>query len=168
MINMEKPKFIVIRDYCNQGKTTTIWLLLKALVEDNAQVKKLFDLNHNCDIEIPSEMPPKGKLENIDCLAVLEWHDLMIVLNSRGDYVHKPVQDIRYAMQNWSPDYIICAIQNREENSYRGNNIWNNFNWYFPATQYERICFWTEYAGEETDAIRVKQPTVEAIMKYMA
>lgn len=164
---MEKTKFIVIRDYCNQGKTTTMWLLLKELLKDGARIIKLFDLNNNCDIEIPSEMPPKGEIAHIDYLAVLEWHDLIIVLNSRGDYVHKPVQDVRFAINNWNPDYIICTIQNRDRNASRGNNIWGNFDWYFPNTQYKRVCFWSEYAENLEDAIRVKQPIVEAIIKYM-
>lgn len=165
---MEKTKFIVIRDYCNQGKTTTMWLLLKALIEDGARVYKLMDLNRDHIIKIPSEMPPKGELEHIDYMAVLEWHELIIVLNSRGDYVYKPVNDINIVINKWNPDYIICTIQNRDRITDTSNNIWNYFDKHLPNSKYERVCFWTEYATDETDAIRVKMPTVSAIIKYMA
>ena len=144
-----------------------MWLLLEALVNDNARVKKLVNLNHNCDMEIPSEMPPKGDLKDIDCLAVLEWHDLVIILNGRGDYVYKPVNDVRCAMKTWNPDYIICAIQNRDIISNTGNNIWDNFDKNFPNTRYERVSFWSEFAEEGFEKV-VKRPTIEAIMKYMA
>lgn len=160
---MEKTKIIVIRDYCNQGKTTTMWLLLKAMREDCAKVKEFYDFNNDRYCDVPEIIPPVGELEKIDFWAVLEWHDLIVVLNSRGDYVRNTTSDAREALREHNPDFIVCALQNRDGN----NNIWNNFNWYFPNTKYERICFWVEHAENEEYKLIVKQPTVEAIMKYM-
>lgn len=157
---MEKTKFIVIRDYCNQGKTTTIWLLLKRLHDDGAVIKVLQDMNEN-DIEMPEEIPVRENMK--DVWAVLEWRDLIIVLDSRGDYVRNLEHDIRYAIKNHNPDFMVCAVQERPNN----NNIWNNFNWKFPNTKYGRVCFWVEHAENEADAHLVKQPTLEAVMKYM-
>ena len=165
---MDKTKLIIIRDFCNQGKTTTMWLLLKALIERKADVKKLLDLNNNKELDPSMEMPPQGELKHIDFMAALEWHNKMIVIDSRGDYVRKPVDDVTWAKMEWDPDYMICAIQNREESSPKGNNIWNYFNRNLPNTKYERVCFWSEYAENAADALLVKQPTVEAIIKYMA
>ena len=158
---MEKTKFIVIKDLQNVGKTTTIWLLLKALMEAGATVKVLQDMNEN-DIVMPEEIPVGKKL--IDVWAVLVWHELVIVLDSRGDYVRHLEYDIRYAIKNYHPHYMVCAVQERSSN----NNIWNNFNYKFPNTKYERVCFGVEHAKDKADALKVKMPTIKAIMKYMA
>ena len=90
-------------------------------------VKKLLDLNNNKELDPSMEMPPQGELKHIDLMAALEWHNKMIVIDSRGDYVRKPVDDVRWAKMEWDPDYMICAIQNREESSPKGHNIWNYF-----------------------------------------
>ncbi|MBQ7631862.1 MAG: hypothetical protein IJS82_03780 [Paludibacteraceae bacterium] len=158
---MEKTKFIVIKDLQNVGKTTTIWLLIKALNDAGATIKVLQDMNEN-DIQIPTEIPVGENL--IDVWAVLEWHQLIIVLDSRGDYVTYLEGDIRYAIKNYHPDFMVCAVQERPDN----NNIWNNFNYKFPNTKYERICFGVEHADDKAAALIVKQPTIKAIMKYMA
>lgn len=165
---MEKTKFIIIRDFSNCGKTTTMWLLLKTLIEGKADVRELWDLNNNKVLNPSMEMPPQGNLRYIDFMAALEWQKKMIVIDSRGDYVHKPVYDVRLAQMKWDPDYMICAIQNREESSDTGNNIWNCFNRNFPNTKYDRICFWSEYSENVEDAQLVKLPTIDAILKYMA
>lgn len=158
---MKKTKIIVIRDTQNQGKSTTIWLLLKELLAQGAKVKELYNLNEDHDIEIPQEMPPQGFI--YDIWAVLEWHERIIVLDSRGDYVRYLEADVRSAIKNCDPDFIVCAVQERP--GY--NNIWNNFNYKFPNTKYGRICFWVERSENEADSHLVKQPTIEAIMKYM-
>ncbi len=158
---MGKTKLIVIRDTQNQGKSTTIWLLLKELLAQEAKVIELYNLNEDHAIEIPDEMPPQGFI--YDVWAVLEWHERKIVLDSRGDYVRYLETDVRYAIKNFDPDFIVCAVQERP--GY--NNIWNNFNNKFPNTKYGRICFWVERSEGETDAHMVKRPTIEAIMKYM-
>lgn len=162
---MEKTKLIAIKDLQSAGKSTTMWLLLKALIEDGAKVQenRLYDLNHDCDIDVPDEMPPHGDWEGIDFYVVLEWHDLIIVLDGRGDYPDYLVKDIKDALK-LNPDYIICAIQMRPIN----RDIWNAFNNAFPNTQYERVFFGAEFAKDPKNALMVKQPTIEAIMKYMA
>lgn len=165
---MEKTKIIVIRDFCNRGKTTTMWLLLRTLIERKADVRYLWDLNNDKELDPSMKMPPQGDLKHIDFMATLEWHKKIIVIDSRGDFVRKPVYDLKWAMGEWNIDYIVCAIQNREESSQTGNNIWNYFNRRFPNMKYERICFWAEHAENEVNAHIVKQPTVEAIIKYMA
>ena len=160
---MEKTKVIAIKDWQSHGKTTTLWLLLKALLEEGAKVNEIWDLNNNREIEIPEEMPPLGELEGIDYWAVIEWHNLVIVLDSRGDYAGYLESDLKCALE-MCPDYIICAIQMRPIN----RDIWNAFNRACPNTSYQRVCFWTDLAENPIDAEKVKQPTVEAIMKYIA
>ena len=158
---MEKTKLIVIKDQKNVGKTTTIWFLLKELIDAGATIKVLQDMNEN-DIVMLEDIPVGGNL--IDVWAVLEWHELIIVLDSRGDYVRNLEYDIRYAIKNYNPNFMVCAVQERPGN----NNIWNNFNYKFPNTRYERICFGVEYAEDEADALMVKKPTIKAIMRYMS
>lgn len=157
---MEKTKLIIIKDQQNVGKTTTIWLLLMALKEHEAVIRYFFNYNEDKEVVVPEEIPQADK--RFDFVAVLEWHKLVIVLDSRGDYAKYIVGQIRWAL-TYNPDYIVCAIQCREN-----NNIWNNFNYKFPNTKYERICFGVEHAEDEEDAFIVKKPTVEAIMKYMS
>lgn len=157
---MEKAKFIVIKDQMNAGKTTTIWLLLLTLKEDNADVRYFYNYKEGKEDIVPNEMPLAEM--RFDFVAVLEWHDLVIVLDSRGDYAKYINGQIRWALSQ-NPDYIVCAIQCREY-----NNIWERFDRQFPNTKYERICLGVEHADNPKDALIVKKPTVEAIMKYMA
>ena len=157
---MEKTKFIVIKDQMDAGKTTTIWLLMMTLKEQGAGVRYFYNYKEGKEDIVPKEIPQAG--DRFDFIAVLEWHDLVIVLDSRGDYAKYIVRQIKRALTN-NPDYIVCAIQCRDY-----NNIWERFDSKFPNTKYKRICFWSEYAENAADAILVKQPTVEAIIRYMA
>lgn len=157
---MYKTKFIVIKDQQNVGKTTTIWLLLITLKEQGAKISYFYNYNEDKEDIAPNEIPDADK--RFDFVAVLEWHKLLIVLDSRGDYAKYIVSQIRRALSH-DPDYIVCAIQCRDY-----NNIWERFNIKFPNTQYKRICIGVEHAEDEKDALIVKKPTIEAIMKYMS
>lgn len=157
---MEKTKIIVLKDQMNAGKTTTMWLLLMSLKEQNASVRYFYNYNEDKEDNVPNKIPQAEY--RFDFVAVLEWHDKVIVLDSRGDYAKYIVGQIRWALTN-DPDYIVCAIQCRDY-----NNIWARFDRKFPNTQYQRVCFGVEKAEDEENALLVKQPTVEAIMKYMA
>ena len=157
---MEKTKFIVIKDLMDAGKTTTIWLLLMTLKEQKAVVRYFYYYKEDKEDIAPDEIPQADN--RFDCVAVVEWHDLGIVLDSRGDYAKFIVSQIKWALSN-DPDYVVCAIQSRDY-----NNIWERFDRKFPNTQYKRVIFGVEKAEDEKDALLVKQPTVEAIIKYMA
>lgn len=157
---MKKTKIITIKDYQNQGKTTTIWLLLKALIEDGAEVQEIYDLNHSQYIEIPNEMPPQ---ELYDVRVILRWRGRVVVIIGRGDYADYLVADIQWAL-NIEPDFVVCAVQCRV----RKNDKWDAFNAAFPNNVYARISFWVERAKGEKEIPIVAHPTIEAIMKYMA
>lgn len=160
---MEKTKFITIKDLQNRGKTTTIWLLLKELTNRKANVRYIFNINENKEIELPGEMPPQGFL--YDVYVILEWNGKVIVIISRGDFQRYIAKDVSWALTQ-EPDYIICSVQYNANDD--KNKIWKIFDKAFLNTQYERVCFWSEYAENAADALLVKQPTVEAIIKYMA
>lgn len=157
---MEKTKIIVLKDQMDAGKTTTMWLLLMTLKEQNADVRYFYNYKEGKEDVVPNEMP---SAENrFDFVAVLEWHRLVIVLDSRGDYAKFIVSQIKWALTN-DPDYIVCAIQCRDY-----NNIWERFDSKFPNTRYKRVLFGVEKSEDEENALLVKQPTVDAIIKYMA
>ena len=157
---MEKAKIIVIKDQMNAGKTTTIWLLLMTLKELGAEVSYFYNYKEGIEDNVPEVLPLAE--DRFDFVAVLEWHGSVIVLDSRGDYAKYIVGQIRWALTK-NPDYIVCAIQCRNY-----NNIWERFDKKFPNTQYKRVLFCVEYSEDEQKALLVKQPTVEAIIKYMA
>ena len=158
---MSQTKVIVIKDEQNQGKTTTMWLLLKALEQDNGIIKNLHDLNNDRPMAMPQTIPSSGFL--VDFHAFVEWHGKSIVLNSRGDYVKTIVDDTTWALDELKPDYLICAVRWNSRN----NKYWNAFNQVCPNTVYERVCFWSEKTDDAQTNLHAKQATVNAIMKYM-
>lgn len=160
---MEKTKLIAIKDFQNQGKSTTIWLLLFTLVNDyHAEIVRLYNQNEEKDIEkLPDTIPADDDM--YDIYAELRLGKQFIILFSRGDYPDRLVEDVNWALQ-FEPAYIVCAIQMRPIN----RDIWNTFNSAFPNTRYRRVFFGVEHAEDENNALTIKQPTVEAIIKYMA
>lgn len=158
---MSQTKVIVIKDEQNQGKTTTMWLLLKNLEQNNGVIKILHDLNNDKPMTMPQTIQTSGFL--VDFHAVVEWQGKYIVLNSRGDYEHKIVEDTTWALDELKPDYLICAVRWNSRN----NKYWNAFNQVCPNTVYERVCFWSEKTDDTQTNLQAKQATVNAIMKYM-
>lgn len=160
---MEKTKLIAIKDLQNQGKSTTIWLLVFTLVKkQHAEVIRLYNQNIEEEIKELPETIPAGE-DMYDIYAELKWNGNLIIIFSRGDYPDYLVGDINWALKS-HPAYIVCAIQMRPIN----RDIWNAFNKEFPNTKYERVFFGVDNAEDETNALSVKEPTVKAIMKYMA
>ena len=160
---MEHTKFIVIKDQVNAGKSTTIWLLVFTLVKDlHAEVVRLYNQNSETEIKELPDTIPSGE-EMYDIYAELRWNGHLIIIASRGDDSDMLLGDVKWALQ-FHPDYMVCALQTRPIN----RDIWNAFNEAFPNTQYKRVFFGVEKAEDEENALMVKQPTVDAIIKYMA
>ena len=157
---MSKTKVIVIKDEQNQGKTTTMWLLIKALEKNNGKIETLYDLNNDRPMTMPATIKSRGFL--VDFHALVQWNGKYIVLNSRGDYEDKLVHDTTWALNEIQPDYLVCAVRWDKEN----NKYWNAFNQVCPNTQYDRVCFWSEKTDDAKTNLQAKQATVEAIMKY--
>ena len=157
--NMKKTKFIVIKDYADRGKTTTIWMVFIELLNAGARVIKFFD-THTKESNYPTLLP--DKTHRNDFIATLKWDGKLIVIVSFGDVEH----DVKNALEEimpTNPDYIICAASIR----YWARTTWNLFEQTYTNLEYERVCFWSEHALHELDEEREKRPTVEAIIKYM-
>lgn len=154
-----KTKLIVIKSNGNSGKTTTIWMLLYELVEQGAKIISLRYLDKK-DFKLPAMFPPVG--QRYDFVAELEWFRMRIVLFSQGDtpYAVKPWLD---AIIETKPDFIVCASRSQ----WRTNSTWELFKTRYTNIHFRRVCFWTEYSTDSKDQLTVKEPTVEAIIKYI-
>lgn len=154
-----KPKLIVVRSNGDRGKTTTIWMVLYALKSSGAAINNFKD--YSGSITLPASMPPVGSLPDFE--ADVTWNGKHIIIFSFGD---EPtfVDSLMKAALAKHPDYIICASRSQ----YRTNSTWELFETTYTNILFERVCLWSEFSSNIADAIRVKQPTVEAIMKYMA
>ena len=159
---MEKTKLIAIKDFQDHGKSTTIWLLVFTLVKQlKAEIVRLYNQNEEKEINELPETIPIGD-EMYDIYAELRWNGLLLILIGRGDFADKLVEDIRWAL-DFRPDYIVCSIQMRPVN----RDIWNAFDNAYPNTQYSRVSFWTENTIDPTRILEVKEPTIEAILRYI-
>lgn len=154
-----KTNLIVIRSNGNSGKTTTIWMLLYELVNRGAKIISLCYLDKT-PFTLPATLPPANK--RYDFIAELEWFKLRIVLFSQGDtpYAVEPRLDAIIATK---PDYIVCASRSQR----RTNSTWKLFETKYTNIHFRRVCFWSEYSTHQKDQLIVKEPTIEAIVKYI-
>jgi len=159
--NKNKIKLLVIKDYSNRGKTTLIWMVFIELVRLGANVVSYLDTWTRKTHPYPTTLPPRSKRDDI--IAELNWNGKSIHIVSFGDVI----VDVDNALQDVlkkNPDYIICAASIK----YRGASPWNLFETKYTNLIFDRVCFWSEYTDNPRNEVRVKQPTVEAIVKYIA
>lgn len=154
-----KTRLIVVRSNGNRGKTTTIWMVLYALISNKAIVNDFKDYSGRR--KVPTVMPPVGSLPDFE--ADVNWYGKLIIMFSYGDGP-KIVQSLMNTALAKNPDYIICA--SRSQN--RTNSTWKLFETTYTNLRFERICMWSEHTPNFANALIVKRPTVEAILKYMA
>lgn len=158
--NMNKTKLIVVRDYQDAGKTTLIWMMFLELLNEGARVVEFVD-THTKETNYPTTLPERANRH--DFIAKLEWNEKIIAIISFGD-VERDVKNALEKIMPTYPDYVICAASIR----YWARTTWNLFEETYTNLEYERVCFWSEHAVHELDEERVKRPTVEAIVKYLA
>lgn len=158
-VRSHNPKLIVVRSNGNKGKTTTIWMVLYALMSQKAIVNHFHDYSGRNTP--PAIMPPVGSLPDFE--ADVTWNGKHIIIFSYGD-TPKIVKDLMDKALAKHPDYIVCASRSQDRN----NSTWRLFKSIYTNLRFERVCFWSEHSSNIVDALLVKQPTVEAIMKYMA
>lgn len=153
------PRLIVVRSNENSGKTTTIWMVLYELLNRGAVVRSFKEYS---GLKTPPAcMPSVGSLDDFE--AEIDWDGRYIILFSHGDSPSFVNQLMNAALAK-HPDFIVCAARSQ----YRTNSTWELFETTYTNIRFERVCVWSEYSSNAVDAIRVKQPTVEAIIKYMA
>ena len=155
----DKTKLIVVKSNGNSGKTTTLWMTLFELVDRGAIVKQLCYLDKTSFV-LPSSLPPEN--QRYDFIAELEWFKLRIVLFSYGDTA-SVVKNELDAILLTNPDYLICTSRSQ----YRTNSTWELFKTRYTNIYYRRVCFWSEFSDHSNDQITVKEPTVDAIVKYI-
>jgi len=155
----DKTKLIVVKSNGNSGKTTTLWMTLFELVDRGAIVKQLCYLDKTSFV-LPSSLPPEN--QRYDFIAELEWFKLRIVLFSYGDTA-SVVKNELDAILLTNPDYLICTSRSQ----YRTNSTWELFKTRYTNIYYRRVCFWSEFSDHSKDQITVKEPTVDAIVKYI-
>lgn len=153
------PKLIVVRSNENSGKTTTIWMVLYELLSRGATVRSFND--YSGLTSVPATMPPVGTLYDFE--AEVDWNGKYIILFSHGDDPSF-VQALMNAALAKNPDFIVCA--SRSQN--RTNSTWELFETTYTNIRFKRVCLWSEYTDNPANALLVKQPTVEAIIKYIA
>lgn len=153
------PRLIVVRSNGNCGKTTTVWMVLYELIRKGATINNFKDYSGRKTV--PANMPPVGSLPDFE--ADVTWNSKHIILFSYGDGP-KIVKNLMNAALAKHPDYIVCASRSQ----YRTNSTWELFETTYTNLRFERVCLWSERSQNIANALLVKQPTVEAIMKYMA
>lgn len=153
------PKLIVVRSNENSGKTTTIWMVLYELLSRGATVISFKD--YSGLTTPPAIMPPVSSLYDFE--ADIDWNGKYIILFSHGDDPSF-VQTLMNAALVKHPTYIVCASRSQ----YRTNSTWELFETTYTNIRFKRVCLWSEYTDNPANALLVKQPTVEAIIKYMA
>ena len=158
-IRKPQPRLIVVRSNGNHGKTTTIWMVLYELINRGATVRSFKD--YSGLTSVPTTMPPVGTLYDFE--AEVDWNGKYIILFSHGD-TPSWVQTLMHAALAKNPNYIVCASRSQ----YRTNSTWELFETTYTNIRFERVCLWSEHSANIADALLVKQPTVEAIVKYMA
>lgn len=154
-----KTRLIIIKSKGNSGKTTTIWMTLFELVNQGAVVKQLCYLDKTSFV-LPSSLPSEN--QRYDFIAELEWFNLRIVLFSYGDTAPVVKNELDAILQT-EPDYVICTSRSQ----WRANSTWELFEGRYKNIYYRRVCFWSEFSDNPNDQIKVKEPTVEAIVKYI-
>lgn len=156
---LQNPRLIVVRSNGNSGKTTTIWMVFYELLHRGAIVRNFLMYNPQ-STAYPPTMP--GLIVS-DFEAELEWNGKQIIIFSEGD-IKDDVDALMTTALAKHPDYIICASRSQ----YRTNSTWELFETTYTNLRFERVCFWSEHSTNIADAICVKQPIVEAILKYIA
>ena len=157
--NGKQLKLIVVRSNGNCGKTTTIWMVLYTLISSGATVNDFKDYSGRKTP--PASMPPVGSLPDFE--ADVSWNGKHIIMFSYGDGP-KIVKNLMNAALAKHPNYIVCASRSQ----YRTNSTWELFETTYTNLRFERVCLWSEHTPNIANALIVKQPTVEAIIKYMA
>ena len=154
-----KTNLIVIKSNGNSGKTTTIWMLLYELVNQGAKINSLCYLDKT-SFTLPAVLPPAKK--RYDFIAEVELFQLRIVLFSQGD-TPGAVEPRLDAIIATKPDFIVCASRSQ----WRTNSTWELFETKYTNIHFRRVCFWSEYSTHKNDQLSVKEPTIEAIIKYI-
>lgn len=152
-------KIVVIKSTENSGKTTTIWLTFLELIGMGATVISFSNTYNGPNRTIPSAIPATP----YDFVAEVLFNNKRIVIISHGDVP----KDVNSELQNvlpTNPDFIICASRSQS----RTGSTWDLFKTVYTNTMYERVCFWSEFTTNPMFKLSVKQPTVEAIIKYIS
>lgn len=159
-IDTTRSKLIVIKDYQNAGKTTTMWLVFLELVRLGAEVKLFSDKFDGESKDVPAVLPPSRK--RYDFVAELYWDSMRVVIISHGDYFSFVNRELQKILPS-KPDFVICAANVKHWGKY----TWDSFKKTYTNLDYERVCFWSEKSADKKDEELVKRPTIEAIIKYM-
>jgi hypothetical protein len=157
---MNSLKFIVIKSISNSGKSLTCKMLLMELIRLGASVH-VFRVPH---FDSPNTLVPTH-INNFpygDFYAELQWNNKEIIINSEGDTYAYVSGMLIYAIAQ-TPDYIICTSRSQS----RGNATWKLFEKNYLNNQYSRISIWSEFSSNPNDKYKVKEPTIQAIIKYL-
>ena len=154
-------KFIVIKSTGNSGKTTTVWLTLLELLKNGAKVIKFSDTYNGKSITVPNTLPPANN--RYDFVAEVSFNKKHVVLMSMGDVAAVVDAELQKILPT-NPDFIFCASRSQ----YRTDSTWELFESKYTNLLYDRICLWSEYDAHPLNEVRVKEPTVEAIIKYIS
>lgn len=153
-------RLIVVRSDQNSGKTTTIGMVLEELLADGATLRCCNNYWYGGHDIIPAAL--SGAIVGTDFYAELDWNGKFIIMNSAGDIQTDVQKMLNHALPQ-NPDYLICA--SRSQN--RKGSSWELFETIYTNILYRRVCFWSEYSAYPKNKHIVKEPTVEAIIKYM-
>lgn len=156
-----KTKLIVVKSNGNSGKTTTIWMIFLELVKQNAIVKFFGTTCLGSKLAYPTVLPASAN--RFDFVADVMFKNKRVVLVSMGDVAADVDTELQKILPT-NPDFVICA--SRSQN--RAGSTWELFVTKYTNLIYDRVCFWSEYAIHQLDEERVKQPTVNAIIKYIS
>lgn len=156
-----KTKLIVVKSNGNSGKTTTIWMTFLELVRQNAIVNFFGTTYLGSKLAYPAVLPASAN--RFDFVADVMFKNKRVVLVSMGDVAADVDTELQKILPT-NPDFVICA--SRSQN--RAGSTWELFVTKYTNLNYDRVCFWSEYAIHQLDEERVKQPTVEAIIKYIS
>ena len=154
-------KFIVIKSTGNSGKTTTVWLTLLELLKQGATVVSFSNTYNGNPFPVPTVLPAPNS--RYDFVAEVLFNNKRVVLMSMGDVAAVIDAELQKILPT-NPDFIICAARSQS----RTGSTWGLFEIKYTNLLYDRICLWSEYAAHPLDEVRVKEPTVEAIIKYIS
>lgn len=154
-------KFIVIKSTGDSGKTTTVWVTLLKLLNQGATVVSFSNTYNGNPLIVPTALPASNN--RYDFVAEVLFNNKHIVLMSMGDVAAVVDAELQKILPKF-PDVVICASRSQ----YRSDSTWELFETKYTNLLYDRICLWSEYAQDPLKEVRVKEPTVEAIIKYIS
>lgn len=160
MWSNNQTTLIVVKSKENSGKTTTVWMVLFELVNQGAKIINLRYVDSDQTFSLPHQIPDVNNRH--DFVAELEWQGKRIIILSHGDLKYVVEKEIDAILQTY-PDFVVCASRSQ----WRSNSTWELFEYKYTNIHFRRVCFWSEYAKNSKDELKVKEPTVEAIVKFI-